>query len=108
MAKDALDAVREAEDEARTLMAEAAQHAREEKREAETLAEAKAKEIMSQAQKEADLLKEKAKTLGDELAKPILEKGATQAQKLEALGREDLKDAVNIIVERIVKSNGNR
>jgi V/A-type H+-transporting ATPase subunit G/H len=108
MAKEALDAVKEAEDKAREIMAESAQKARDIRRNAEGEAERKFKEILLDASKEADILKAKAKAEGEGIAKPILEKGKQEASRLESLESKDLGDAVNIIFERIVKANGNR
>lgn len=108
MAKEALDKVREAEQKARDLTAEAGQKARDIRRDAEMLAERKFKEIMAMGLKESEVLKEKAKLEGEALAKPILDGGMAKAKKLESLEGEDLSDAVNIIIERIVKANGNR
>lgn len=108
MAKEALDAVKEAEDKARELMAEAGKRSRDIRREAENQAETKFKQILQDASKESDLLKEKAKAEGESIAKPILEKGEQEASRLESLESKDLGDAVNIIIERIVKANGNR
>jgi len=108
MAKEALDAVKEAEDIARDIMAESVQKARDIRRNAEGEAERKFKEILSDASKEADLLKAKAKAEGDGIARPILEKGKQEASRLESLESKNLGDAVNIIIERIVKANGNR
>jgi len=108
MAKEALDAVKEAEDKAREIMAEALKRSRDIRGEAENQAEKKFKEILLEATKEADLIKEKAKAEGEEIAQPILDKGKLEASRLESLESKDLGDAVNIIIERIVKANGDR
>ena len=108
MAKEALDKVREAEEKARELTQEAAQKARDIRRDAEMLADREYKEIMAKGMKESEILKEIAVKEGETLAAPILLSGKKKAEELGSMEAKDLGDAVNIIIERIVKADGNR
>jgi len=63
---------------------------------------------MNMAAKETEALREKARLEGEQEAKPILESGKAKAEELSALDDKVLEDAVNIILERIVKADGNR
>jgi hypothetical protein len=51
-------------------------------------------------------LKASAVREGEAIAKPAIEKGLQTAKDIASLGDDKLKDAVNIIIERIVKTNG--
>jgi len=108
MAKEALEKVRQAEEKAREITKEASQKARDIRREAEARADERYKEIMNMAANETEVLREKARLEGEQEAKPILENGKVKAEELSALDGKVLEDAVNIILERIVKADGNR
>ncbi len=107
MAKEAIEAVREAEQEANRMLQDATQTSRDIKKEAERLAEEKYQQILEEANREAEEIKQKALQEGEAVAKPILEKGMKESERLIALSDEDLSQAVNIIIERIVNTYGN-
>ena len=108
MAKEALEKVRQAEEKAREITKEASQKSRDIRRDAEARADERYKEIMNMAARETEALREKARLEGEQEAKPILESGKAKAGELSALDDKVLEDAVNIILERIVKADGNR
>lgn len=108
MAKEALDRIREAEKTAREIISEASQKARDIRRDAEVLAEKEYKGVIAKAQHEAELQRDKARQEGESLAQPILESGSIKSAELESMEVTDLMGAVDIIIERIVKANGNR
>ncbi len=107
MAKEAIEAVKKAEEEANNFLQSASQASRDLKKEAELLAEEKYKTIMEEADKEAKILRDRALQEGEEISKPVIEKGLEEAEKILAIKDEELKSAVNIIIERIVNVNGN-
>lgn len=106
MAKEAIEAVKAAEEKAKALLQEANQAAKDSKREAEVLAEKKFREILGEAEAKAKELKEKALLEGEAAAKPVIQKGKEETRKFYSLTDEDLEPAVNIIIERIVSANG--
>ncbi len=107
MAKDAIEAIRNAEAEARTLLQNAKDTSIELKNETEVLAEDKFNEILEEAREKAKQLKEASVKEGEALAAPILQEGKKESEALLAMKDEDLEVAVNIIIERIVNTNGN-
>lgn len=106
MAKEAIEAVKSAEEKAKTLLQEASQASRDSRREAELLAENKFREILNEAEAKAKEIKENALSEGEALAKPIFQKGSEEVKKFSSLTDQDLESAVNIIIERIVSANG--
>ncbi len=107
MAKEAIEAVKEAEAKAQAILQEANQTAKNIRQEAELLAEEKYKSIMEEGEREAKEIREKAIQEGENESKPVLEKGLNEAKKILEITDSDLNTAVNIIIERIVNINGN-
>jgi len=107
VAKEAIEAVKEAEAQAHAILQEATQASRDLMQTAEALAEDKYRQIMEEAEKEANAIKEQALSEGESIAKPIIEKGMQESQELAKMSNEDLDKTVNIIIERIVNVNGN-
>lgn len=107
MAKEAIEAVKAAEEKAREILLDAGHKARDSKKEAELTAERLYREILEKAEKDAQILKENAVRDGESIAKPIIEKGKLESQKIASLQDNDLSGAVNLIIERIVNADGN-
>lgn len=107
MAKEAIEAVKAAEEKAKGILLEAGHRSRDSRRDAELKAEGLYREILEKAEKDAHLLKENAVREGETIAKPIIETGLLESQKIASLQDSDLIDAVNLIIERIVNADGN-
>lgn len=107
MAKDAIEAVKEAEEKSRIILQDASQASRDSRREAELTADRMYNEILHEAEKEAKELKDKAQKEGEEISAPLIENGMKEAEKFIALTDTELDLAANIIIERIVNANGN-
>lgn len=107
MAKDAIEAVKAAEEKAKTLLNEAIVNSKESIKASEQLAAEEYKRIISLAESEAKEIKNKAIQEGETLAKPIIERGTIEAKSLYDMNDDRLENAVNIIIERIVNANGN-
>ncbi|MFY9213082.1 MAG: hypothetical protein WAO45_00010 [Tissierellaceae bacterium] len=107
MAKDAIEAVKEAEQQGHRILQEATQASRDSKREAELTAQKKYMEILEEANREAEALREKALKEGEEISAPLIETGIKEAEEIIALPVAELDLAANIIIERIVSANGN-
>lgn len=107
MAKDAIEAVKEAEEKSRIILQEASQASRDSRREAELIADGKYNEILDEAEKQAKALRDKALKEGEEVSAPLIENGMKEAGKFIALTDTELDLAANIIIERIVNANGN-
>lgn len=107
MAKDAIEAVREVEEKAKTLLQDAALTSKELRQEAESLADKEYGQILAQAETKAKQLKDTAVLEGEAIAKPIIDKGMEEAKALFEMNDKELEPAVTIIIERIVNANGN-
>lgn len=107
MARDAIEAVKEAEEKSRMILQEANQASRDSRREAELTADSKYAEILEEAEKESKALKEEALKEGEKTSIPLIENGMKEAGQFIALTDTELELAANIIIERIVNANGN-
>lgn len=107
MAKDAIEAVREVEEEAKALLQEATFTSKELRQKSESLAEKEYEQILNEADLKAKQLIDIALLEGEAIAKPMIDKGIEEAKALLDMKEKDLDSAVNIIIERIVNANGN-
>jgi len=107
MAKDAIEAVKFAEEKAKAIISEATMISKSSLLESEQLAEQEYKRIISLGEGKAKEIKKKAIQEGDEIAKPIIDKGNMEAKSLYETKDEILENSINIIIERIVNANGN-
>lgn len=107
MAKEAIEQIRNAEIEAARLLEEGSQKSKDTIREGEVFAEKEYKRILSEAKAQAEKIKESAVEEGESIARPIIEKGIQEAKDLTNLSGEKLDSGINIIIERIVRGNGN-
>ncbi len=107
MAKEAIEKVRNVEEEAARLLEEASQKSKDGIHEAEVFADKEYKRILSEAKTQAEKIKELAVEEGESVARPIIEKGIKEAKDLVNLENERLESGIDIIIERIVSGNGN-
>lgn len=102
MSVDAIQRVKEAEDQARNKIEEAKRKAVQIVEEGKQEAEAKYKEIVSKAQDERRIALEKSRSEGNESAKPILERAEVDSGRIRNIKDQDLAQIEKLIVERIV------
>lgn len=107
MAKDAIEAVKFAEEKAKNIISEATVISKNSLLESEQLAEQEYKRIISLGEDKAKEIKNKAIQEGEAIAKPIIDKGNMEAKYLYEIKDEILDNSINIIIERIVSANGN-
>lgn len=107
-AKEALQTVKETEEEANHIVKLAKQEATQLLQNAELLAEKEYDQILTSGKKQAEKIKDYAISKGDEEGKAILTKGLKDAESIRHIDTYKLKQAVDIIVERIVENNGYR
>ena len=107
MTTDAINRVKEAELEAKSLVDAA-------KLEATNLKKTSGKEccaisdkVISEANKKADEIKLGLINEGEMLAKPVIEKAKREVEHINSVDDKKLESVVNSIVERIVSVNGN-
>lgn len=106
MAKDAIFAVKEAENKAQQLLNDAKDTSKKLKEDSIIKGDEEFNRILEEGKVEAERVKEKAREEGEALAKPILEDGQIKADNLAELNPEKVDEAVNFIIERIVNANG--
>ena len=107
MALEAINEIKEAEKKADAIISDAKQNAKEIVNNATKEADIKYDEIVSDAKTKANNLLSAALEEGNSNAEPILEMGEKEIEAIRNMS-QDLKDnAINIVVERIVKIRGN-
>ncbi|MDX9916721.1 MAG: hypothetical protein RBT15_01745 [Gudongella sp.] len=107
MAMDAIQIVRDAEDKSREILESANSAAKKSVEEAEVKSMEEFNRISLEAQKQAEEIKKKAAEDGESTAKPILEQGIREAEALRQVDSGKLDPVIDIIIERIVKTDGN-
>ncbi|NLC65346.1 MAG: ATPase [Clostridium sp.] len=107
MAKEALESIKKAEEEAFKIIENAKEKASEVRKNSYKEADLKYKEVINSANEKAQEIYLAAKLSGEKSAKPILAKGMAERDKLKSLKDDDLTDAISIVTERIVNTNGN-
>ena len=107
MALEAINEIKEAEKKADAIISDAKQNAKEIVNNATKEADIKYDEIVSDAKTKANNLLKAALEEGNSNAEPILKMGEKEIEAIRNMS-QDLKDnAINIVVERIVKIHGN-
>ena len=107
MALEAINEIKEAEKKAEKIISEANQDAKEIISNATKEAEIKYNDIISEAKTKANDLLSAALEEGNSNAEPLLKSVAKEIEAIHNMS-QDLKDnAINIVVERIVKIHGN-
>ncbi|MFB0917447.1 MAG: hypothetical protein QMB63_00050 [Clostridiaceae bacterium] len=107
MAKEALEKIRGAEEEARALISDAQVKAKEILGAAERTSKDNDKNLLELAAKEAEELKENVRKKAEETVAPILEEGKAQVRSIEEIAGDAIEKAANSLLERIVGNNGN-
>lgn len=107
MAKEAIEKIRLAEEEARKLVFDAQTKSRELLKAAEEQAKANDADIMAQANREALELKAKARQQAEKSVEGVLEDGKAAVGEILEIKDSEIDKAAQAILERIVKTNGN-
>lgn len=103
MAKDAIFAVKEAENKAQQLLNEARDTSINLREDSIVKGNQEFNRIMEEGRVEAQNIKQAATEEGEALANPILDEGQRKAEDLSNLDPKKIDKAVNFIIERIVK-----
>jgi len=104
LALEAINKLKKTEAEAEELIQKAMENSKEIINSAKVEAEMKYNEIIDAANsKKIEILK-KAVEEGNSITEPILKKGEEEVFEIKNISEEKRKNAINLIVERIVKS----
>ena len=107
MALEAIKSIKAAEEKATLIINKAISDSKDILKESEIEAENQYKKVLSAAREETKKIIENAKEEGKKTSEPISENGKLEVQGIFNLEREKFNKAVNTVVERIVKNNGN-
>ena len=107
MALEALNEIKKAEEEANKIIQVAISSSKELVKNAVIDAENQFQKIIEIAKKEQEKILKQAEEEGAKEAEPILKKGEEEIAKIKNLSDEKKNNAINLIVERIVKIHGN-
>lgn len=102
MSIDAIQRVKEAEDQARELIENAKRKALQIIEEGKDSTELQYNEIIAKAKEDRDYALDESRREGSELATPILERADGEAERIRSIKDQELEQIVNSIVERIV------
>lgn len=104
---DSIKKIRSLEEDLEKRIQEAERAANESYRKTQEDAEEEAKEIISNAKKEGEGIVNKRKLEAEKLSDELLEKGEKEFHQMKNLTDEQLKEAVDFVLERIVIWYGN-
>lgn len=107
MALEALNEIKKVEEEANKIIQEAVNSSKELVKNAVIDAENEFERIIEIANKEKEKILKQSEEEGAREAEPILKKGEEEIAKIKNLSDEKKNNAINLIVERIVKIHGN-
>lgn len=107
MTTDAINRVKEAELEAKSLVDAAKLEATNLKKTSGKECDEISDKVISEANKKADEIKLGLINEGEMLAKPVIEKAKREVERIKSVDDKKLESVVNSIVERIVSVNGN-
>ena len=107
MTTDAINRVKEAELEAKSLVDAAKLEATNLKKTSGKECDEISDKVISEANKKADEIKLGLINEGEMLAKPVIEKANREVEHIKSVDDTKLESVVNSIVERIVSVNGN-
>ena len=107
MTTDAINRVKEAELEAKSLVDAAKLEATNLKKTSGKECDEISDKVISEANKKADEIKLGLINEGEMLAKPVIEKAKREVEHIKSVDNKKLESVVNSIVERIVSVNGN-
>lgn len=104
----AFETIKEAEERATQIKNEAMKTANQLMKGAEVEAENEYKRIIMEGKQQAEEVKQQAVVKGEKEAEPIIEQGLDKVREIRNLPDAKRNTATKIIMERIVKTNGNR
>ena len=107
LATDAILKVKDAELKAKEILEKAYKDVSILKEEVKEKVKKSYEEAIKNAEKEAEELKLKYKNEGEAIAMPIFESAERKVSSIKDIEEDKLKSVVDMIVERIVNSNGN-
>ena len=107
MALEAINDIKKAEEQAEKLIQDATAKSKEIIKSANMLAEEEYNKILESANLRKSEILNKAEKDGELEAKPILDKGESDVQEIKNISSDKKNNAINLIVERIVKIHGN-
>jgi len=107
VAKEAVELVKKAEEESKVLLEQSRIYSDNTINEAKVSAKEKYKQIVYDAKTEAENIKKKAEEDAWTKAQPTIIKGKENANAIKNIDVTELSSAINIVIERIVKANGN-
>lgn len=107
LALEGIKEIKKAEDYADSIIAKAQAESKEILKNADAQATREKAKIIDDANSEAKKILEDAARNAKEEAAPILEKGKKQTEELLNISQDKISSAVNLVIERIVKFNGN-
>lgn len=108
LAREAIEKIKLAEDEASRLVSEAQMKSRELLKEAEAQVKLNDANIMEEARRLAEEIKSKAKLDAEHSVQSVLEEGKASVNAILSIEDAQVEKAASAILERIVKTNGNR
>jgi V/A-type H+/Na+-transporting ATPase subunit G/H len=106
LAIDAINEIKKAEAKAEELISKAQVDIKEILKNANKEAEEKYADIIGNAKVKAKSIMDEYIALGNETAEPILATGKKESMEILNISADRLQNAVKLVIERIVKSNG--
>lgn len=107
MALEIIIEVKKAEDEANSIISTAQIKSKEIVTKAYQEADKEYRRIVDEAKVKAQSIMDEAIALGNKEAKSIINKGDEEVYKFSSLPKENINNAIKLVVERIVNINGN-
>ncbi|NEZ45921.1 ATPase [Clostridium niameyense] len=107
MAIEAIESIRIAENRASTILKQAKDKSKDIVKNSNEEARKKYEKIIKDAEKEAKDIIEKSIETAKKDSIPILDKGIESVKNIRNVSQDNLNKAINIVIERIVKVNGN-
>lgn len=107
MAKRAIKSIKGAEEEVRAILQKAMKDSQRSKEEAAIYAEKEYDRIIYEGEESARIIRDGLLKEGEQISKPELEGAQIEAEKILNLSSDKLEEAANIIIERVVNTNGN-
>ena len=107
MALEAIKSIKDAEKQATDIIGSAISSSKDTLKKSEIHAEGQFKKVLDATREETKKIIENAKEEGRKTSEPIFDTGKIEVTNILNLEKERFDRAVNMVVERIVKNNGN-
>lgn len=107
MAIEAIESIRIAENKAITILKQAQDKSKDIIKSSNEEAMQEYEKIIKDAEEEAKDIIEKSIEAAKKDSMPILDKGIEAVENIRNVSQDNLNKAINIVIERIVKVNGN-